>query len=87
MIDWVSRITREESILDVFYQGYPKEKFEDFHKKIKGNTYLHIPTKKLVRIAGIEEKTNVTDPHPDRNYTDWVDYYYKSFGLEVTDEH
>ena len=89
MIDWVSRVTREETILDMFYEGLefsPPETFAEFLERVSANTYLHYPTNKMVQIKGIDDKTLVTDPHPDSKYKDWIDYYQKCFGLKVTDE-
>lgn len=37
MIDWVSRVTREDSILDMFYEGlefYPPETFPQFQERV-----------------------------------------------------
>lgn len=86
MIDWVSRVVRKDTIVDAFWEGYERgETFQELNKRIKCSSYLHSPTREIVRIMGIEEDYLVTHAHPDPRYSDWIDFYKKNYGLEVKD--
>jgi len=87
MIDWVSRVTRADTLLDLYWDSEEKgDSFEQFLYSFQGDTFIHTLDKKLVKIISIDEEVRAYGPHPDPTYSSWIEYYKKVYNYKVEDE-
>jgi hypothetical protein len=83
LLDRQTRVVSKTTLLDEW--NYSKQKPKQLMDRFAGNSFVHIPTNKNVRIVGFDLKKKPNAKYTTSEFANYADYYKKALGVKKID--